>query len=501
MSEVISEFKKEKYDFTVSLSESQQEKYDEFLSEIKAHLSLSRKQNEEIISDFNNALNYLISNGVSFEEAINRLDPVQLGGFYVHPSLSWYPLDNAAIVYPLSLKHGQMPIFRLSVYLKEEVVGEILQMALNFTIKRFPSFATTIKNGFFWNYLDSCKRRFSVEEETSIPCKPLAVGGTRSQSFRVMYYRNRISVEYFHVLTDGTGGMYFLKTLTAVYLRLLGRKVGNTHGVFNIEKTPDPQETVNEFANSEVKNGVSGFMGKPAAQMSGKITDIKPCQVLHFEMDREKLHDKAREHGVTVTTYILAVMYLAIRHAMEDINGTVSIQVPVNMRKFNGSRTVRNYSMYFSCDLDVREITTLEEMLPKIESQLQEKAGWDSMSKMMSTTIKLVQSLKFVPLVVKKPFVQIAYGFLGDKIFTSFLSNLGVVEVDEGMKDDIEKFDFLLGPSPICRTNCTLVTYQNTTVFSITKITKDPSFEEAMYDYLVKDGIPFKVYGSEIYAD
>ena len=38
--------------------------------------------------------------------------------------------------------------------------------------------------------------------------------------FRIRYYDKRIAIEYFHALTDGYGGMTFLLTLTAEYLRL-----------------------------------------------------------------------------------------------------------------------------------------------------------------------------------------------------------------------------------------------------------------------------------------
>lgn len=90
-----------------------------------------------------------------------------------------------------------MSVFRLSVYLKQSVVPELLQMALSFTIKRFPSFTTTLKRAFFWHYLDTTKRRFSVEQESGIPCQALKVALSGSQSFRVLYYNNRISVEFF----------------------------------------------------------------------------------------------------------------------------------------------------------------------------------------------------------------------------------------------------------------------------------------------------------------
>ena len=93
--------------------------------------------------------------------------------FILGRRLRWFPLDSAAKIYPLSMTHGRMAVFRLSAYLKEEVIPELLQMALTFTIKRFPSFATTIKKGFFWHYLDTSKRRYSLEAETSVPCRPL----------------------------------------------------------------------------------------------------------------------------------------------------------------------------------------------------------------------------------------------------------------------------------------------------------------------------------------
>mgnify|MGYP001511768255 CR=1 FL=1 len=50
--------------------------------------------------------------------------------------------------------------------------------------------------------------------------------------FRVTYYKYRINLEVFHVLTDGMGGINFLKELTYQYLRLahpkLREKVGDS---------------------------------------------------------------------------------------------------------------------------------------------------------------------------------------------------------------------------------------------------------------------------------
>ncbi len=481
------------------LNEAEQIRYEEFIEDINLHLQLPKKHKQLLLNDFNGALNYYLNNDVPFETAIERLSPAKLGGFYAHPASSWYPLDNAAIIYPLSMRFGQMPVFRMSAYLKEDVVPEILQMALNFTIKRFPSFATIIKSGVFWHYLDSTKKRYSIEEEKILPLLPIS--SSRTQSFRVLHYKNRISIEFFHVLTDGAGGTVFLNTLVGEYLRLLGHDIVPECTVWDINETPHEDELSNEFAKAELQKGTSGFMGRIATQMSGKISPIFPCRVLHFNMNSTQLHDVAKKHEATVTGYLLAQMFLAQKFATEDLSGEIRIQVPVNMRKFNGSRTMRNYAMYFSCDLQTRDITSdIADIIPEISEQIRERSSEEEMNKMMSTTIKLVQSLKFVPLIIKKPVASLVYGFLGDKIFSNYLSNLGVIKTPDELKEYIEKYDFILGPSTICRASCGLITFTDQTVFSITKTTVDPSYEEKLYELLTRDGIDIDVTGSALYG-
>ena len=481
------------------LSEDQLERYGEFLKDVDLHLNLSRKQHDILVSDFNDAIEYYLDNGVSFEDALSRLEPSNLGGFYAHPASTWFPLDNAAIIYPLSMRFGQMPMFRLSAYMKEEVVPQLLQMALTFTIKRFPSFATVIKAGVFWHYLDSTKKRFSIEEEKVMPLMPIS--SMRIQSFRVLYYQNRISIEYFHVLTDGYGGSVFLNTLVGEYLRLQGHDIPCETTVWDISETPHESEMSNEFAKADLYKGASGFMGRKALQMSGRIANVIPARVLHFEMDGKKVVEVAHAHNAKVSAFLLSRMFMAQKFATEAHSGEIRMQIPVNMRKFNGSRTMRNYSMYFSCDMTTDKIgTNADDMIPDISRQMEEKSSKEEMSKMMSTTIKLVQSVKYVPIVIKRPVVKMVYGFLGDKIFSNYLSNLGVMKTPEALHDYVEKYDFILGSSTVCRANCGLITYNDRMVFSITKSTADPTFEEKLYELLTEDGIDVEVTGSALYG-
>lgn len=482
-----------------ALPEADRNLLEAFFEEFGRHCALPDSEKRKLQTDFENALVYYQQAGVPVSVALARLDVKNLGGFYLRPPILWYALDDAAKVYPLSMKHGQMSVFRLSVYLKETVIPEILQMALTFTIKRFPSFATTVKKGFFWHYLDSSKKRYAIEAEQDIPCRPLKIGRSGSQSFRVLYHEKRISVEYFHILTDGTGGMIFLKTLTAEYLRLMGVKTEPGNGILDINAPPKASETANEFARAEKTEKASGFVDKAAVQLSGRLSPVKPCQILHFRMDAEGLKEAARRRGTTITAYVLALLFMAGCAATDECEGTFSIQVPVNMRKFHPSDTVRNFSMYCGIRLPIAAITDVGAILPEITRQLLEKTDQSAMGEMMYATEYMVKLMRYIPLFIKAPIARIVYGFLGDRIFTNTLSNLGVVDLPEAILAHVDWMDFVLGTALTNRVSCAMVTCNRVAMLSITKMTADPSFEEALYRLLEADGISPHLEGSALY--
>ncbi len=468
--------------FFSNLDEQQKAQVGSFLKKYREHLDLGASDASLIVSDAKNALVSLTERGVGFDTALRRLSSENLGGFYAHKAVSWYPLDDAAKVYPMSLRNGKMPIFRLSCYLNEDVDPAILQIALDFTIKRFPSFATIVRKGFFWHYLDSVKRRFAVIEDTGVPCQPLKITSVGSQSFRVLFYRNRISVEFFHVLTDGTGGMVFLKTLVAEYLNILGASPARGNGVLDVNEAPRTGEVANEFERLNPKTEkTGGLSGPPALHMGGKLSKHTPCKVVQLVYDSKALSEVCHGMGISMTALMLSLMFLAQKSAVETDGRMMQIQVPVNMRKFfEKSETLRNFSMYCSIDLAPEEITDIRTTASLVSEQLSKKATFEEMSVMMTTARRLVRSLRFIPLAIKSPVAKVVYGFLGDSRFSNTLSNLGRIEVPDEMAPYIRGFDFVLGTCVVSRASCSMCSFGDKTVLSVSKNTRDPSFEESL---------------------
>ncbi len=123
----------------------------------------------------------------------------------------WMRLDNAAKLYPAVRTKNWCNVFRLSITLNENIDPDVLQKALNVTVGRFPSIAVRLCKGFFWYYLEEIESAPAVIPDRPYPCGKMTADDMKRCAFRVLYYKKRIAVEFFHSLTDGNGGLIFLK--------------------------------------------------------------------------------------------------------------------------------------------------------------------------------------------------------------------------------------------------------------------------------------------------
>ena len=155
--------------------------------------------------------------------------------------------------------------------------------------------------------------------------------------------------------------------------------------------------------------------------------------------------------------------------------------------------------MYFNTSLDLTEITDKKELVPIINEQIRKRGSKETMTQMMCTTGKLIDSLAFVPVFLKNPIIQLVYGFFSNRIICNTLSNLGVVEVPKEMKDEIVKFAMILVPGRPNRVSASMATFNDTTVLTLTKANRESTYEEKIYEYLKQDGLDVALEGSVEY--
>ena len=129
-------------------------------------------------------------------------------------------LDNAALIFPAALRRTWSNAYRISFSFRDPVDPALLQLALDRVAPRFPSVLVRLRRGAFWYYLEEVEHPPTVREDSWQPLIRMGRKDVRRCAVRVLYYRDRMAVEYFHAVTDGTGGMVFAKTLAAEYTRL-----------------------------------------------------------------------------------------------------------------------------------------------------------------------------------------------------------------------------------------------------------------------------------------
>ena len=105
---------------------------------------------------------------------------------------NWYRLDLSAIVFPTLQRQDFSSVYRLSALLKEDVVPDKLQLALDRVLPRFPSYKVAIRTGVFWRYLETNKRPGPfVQEDIKNPCMPMPFRANNRYLVRLYYYGKR----------------------------------------------------------------------------------------------------------------------------------------------------------------------------------------------------------------------------------------------------------------------------------------------------------------------
>ena len=123
--------------------------------------------------------------------------------------IRWDRLDNTAHLFPVIAGESMSNVYRISVTLTELVNRDLLQQALDMVLPKFDGFNLRLRQGVFWYYFEeNGKPAPRVREESAFPCRYIRQNKNHSYMFRVTYYKYRINLEVFHVLTDGMGGSF-----------------------------------------------------------------------------------------------------------------------------------------------------------------------------------------------------------------------------------------------------------------------------------------------------
>ncbi|MBO6282830.1 MAG: hypothetical protein J6M63_02745, partial [Pseudobutyrivibrio sp.] len=133
---------------------------------------------------------------------------------------NWYKVDNVAKVFLATAAKRDTRTLRVSATLWEDIDPELLQEAVLSAIQIRPQFQVRIRRGIFWHYMEDTDIQPVVTEEHGRVCPILYIPGRAMLHYKVTYYGNRINLDLFHAISDGTGALEFLNIIVLDYLKL-----------------------------------------------------------------------------------------------------------------------------------------------------------------------------------------------------------------------------------------------------------------------------------------
>ena len=412
----------------------------------------------------------------------------------------WTRLDNAALIFPAVRRKNWSNAFRVSALLTEDVDPEILGWAVNRILPRFPTIAVRLRRGVFWYYLEQAPAP-QVREDCAYPLVFMTKRETRTCAFRVLYYRNRVAVEFFHALTDGTGGLIFLKTLVAQYLSLrYGVSIPAEQGVLDYTEAPRPEELEDSFLRYSGARTMSR-----REQNSYRLTGTREPDGFHHlitgVLDTQALHSLARSYGVSVTTFLGAVMVESIVRLQRSLhpNGKqkpVKVTIPVNLRRLFGSSTLRNFVLCVNPGVDPQlGDYSLPELCRTIQAQLNAEVSPQLMSARIAANVRPAQSpiLRIMPLPIKVLAMRMVYRSVGESKGCLNISNLGPTQLPEAMAPYVQRLDFVVCVQATYPNNCSVLSYGGKTCINIIRNIRQAELERLFFTRLRELGLSVTV--------
>lgn len=416
-------------------------------------------------------------------------------------SKRWYKLDNAGVLYSALQREEYSAIYRFSAVMTELVSPSDLQNAIDAVMPRFPGFAMRIRRGVFWYYFEpnTAPGPF-LKPDVSDPCQPVRFHEDGGWLVRFYYYQNRISFEAFHALADGAGALTFFRTLLAEYLRRTGVSVPAGNGVLDLEEPPHPEELEDAYVRYTGSAARKLPLIKRAYSNKGQAEAFYTFHVTMGFLPVDKLREKARACGASVTEYLAAALLwvLAEKQRREGYlyQRPITLAVPINLRPFFPSETLRNFIVTVQPGFDpALGEYQFEEVVAQVHHYMKLHTSRQEMQAQITRNVRYQSNrvLQLVPRVLKNPLVAYNYRTRGVRPFSATFTNPGAFTVPEAMMPYIHHVEVVLGQATVPRPHVSSISYGDLMEITVAGTQVDTDTERELFRFLVRQGIPVRI--------
>ncbi|MDF2672812.1 MAG: hypothetical protein K0R09_1077 [Clostridiales bacterium] len=416
--------------------------------------------------------------------------------------VEWTRLDNASKFFPATCNEKDTKVFRFSCELYEVVEPEVLQQALNTTIEAFPLYKSVLRRGVFWYYLEKSDISPTVEIEANPVCAPIYIRDKRNLLFRVFYYNNRISVEIFHTLSDGTGALWFMQTLVHHYLVLKYKETfeDNTPKLnYNASLSEKMDDSFGRYFLGE--NKLKGKFRKDKREKASKSYHIRGTRLeenrmklIEGSMSVKAILELAHKYNTTLTIFITALFLYSIYKEMSTYvkNRPVVLSVPINLRQFFASVTARNFFSTMNVGYHFgKGSKDFKEVIQRVKECFEKEVNEESVNKQFNPLVSLEKNpfARIIPLPFKDYSLRIA-NKLKDRGITAALSNVGKISMPK-------EFDAYIRQFFVCtsarRPQLCICSYRDRLAVSFTSPFLETEIQRTFFQFLSNEGIEIEI--------
>ena len=419
--------------------------------------------------------------------------------------VAWDKLDNTALLFPVIATQTMTNVYRISAELSENIDRNLLQEALDRILPSFDVFRMRLRAGLFWYYFEENKRKAPfIREEYSFPGAYINKSRNNHFMFRVTYYEKRINLEVFHALTDGFGGVVFLKELVYQYLRLK----------YSEELADEPDKISNDVfldkEDSYIKNykkpgkDRKKYKHEKAVIVTGESFPGDEVGVMHGFMPIAELKAACKRYGVTINKFLTGVYVYSIYkeylggHPSED---AISCGVPVNLRPYYDSHTMKNFFAILAAEFRPEiDDYSFEEVLSIVCESLDRQMTKENLDDIISYNVsnEMNMTLRVIPLFIKNLAIKQVYA-ASSHSNTTTLTNIGNIVIREPYKQYVKGFSCLLSMSEGQNIKASVCSYDGVLNITFSSILTDTSIQRRFFQTLTKEGVPVAIQTNEIY--
>ncbi|MDC7224357.1 MAG: hypothetical protein PQJ60_11490 [Spirochaetales bacterium] len=417
----------------------------------------------------------------------------------------WYKLDNAGKLYPPLLNQRETTLFRMTACMDGPVNVSRLNEALENIMPRFPYYNVHLMRGAFWYYFNESPRLPRAERDSRFPCMKMAIRKRTRYPFRVRAWGSRISVEFSHIITDGTGAFTFLMALLGEYISLCQGVAGPFAGIPHKEEPPHPEEFEDAFLRYLDRDIPQPRREQKAFQFPGPKEPRGVYWVTTGSLPFKELDREAKKRSLTITEFLTAVLMDVFQDYLYSLPdgerkkqaGPIAVCIPVNLRRMFPSRTMRNFFLSVTPFIDPRlGRYSFEEICDKVMHFMRFDMDRKFLSQQITRNVKGEMNLaaRLLPVHMKDLVLPIVYRTFGKAAYTTTLSNLGNITLPEEVSSHVENILFTPNP-PAGKTKIKLAIcgYGERVNITFGRVTSSSLVEREFFRKLRRMGIPVKV--------